>query len=357
MRATVTLTTVLATGALLASCSVATDSDEDEQGTEALGTPEPGSTVTLVTHGDFTLPQGLVRAFEKDSGLQLEIKKVDEGLPTQLALTKGEPLGDVAFGVDNGSATIPLAEGVFADHRADLPEGAEDYVYPGEGGDRLTPVDHGEVCLNVDKAWYAKHDQEPPETLDDVTEPAYEDQLVVSSATGSTPGMLFLLTTIDAYGDDWQGYWERLMDNGTKVAKSWSDAYYGDFTGGGGKGGRPIVLSYNTSPAYTIDEKTQESTTAALPETCISQVEYAGVLENADNPAGGRVVVEWLVSPEVQAAFPENMFMFPVDSSVELPEDWQAHAEVPEDTHDLDADGLAEDRRQWLTEWRDIISR
>lgn len=356
MRASVALTTALTTAALLASCSVATEPDPEEQA-EKFGTPEPGSTVTLVTHGDFSLPKGLIRKFEKDTGLKLRIKKVDEGLPTQLALTAGDPLGDVAFGVDTGSATIPLAEDVFAEYRAELPEGADGYLYPGEGAERLTPVDHGEVCLNVDKAWYAKKGQQPPVTLEDVTKPEHKGQLVVSSATSSTPGMLFLLTTIDKYDDEWTGYWERLMANDAKVAKSWSDAYYGDFTGGGGKGKRPIVLSYNTSPAYTINEKTGKSTTAALLDTCISQVEYAGVLEGSDNPAGGRLVVDWLVSPEVQAAFPENMYMFPVDETVELPADWQAHAQVPEWTHRVDADALADHRQEWLTEWRDIVSR
>lgn len=357
MRAAVIALTAgaLTTGMLLGSCSVATE--DPEKKADAFGTPEPGSTVTLVTHGDFALPDPLVRAFEKDSGLELEITKIDEGLPTQLALTQGDPLGDVAFGIDTGSATIPLGEDVFADYRAELPEGAEGYAYPGAGTERLTPVDHGEVCLNIDKAWYQRKGQQPPATFDDVTEAAYEGQLVVSSATASTPGMLFLLATIDKYGDDWTGYWERLMANGTKVAKSWSDAYYGDFTGGGGKGRRPIVLSYNTSPAYTVDKRSKQSTTAALLETCISQVEYAGVLENADNQAGGRLVVDWLVSPEVQAALPENMYMFPVDSSVELPEDWQAHAQIPEWTHRVDADELADKRQQWLTEWRDIVSR
>ena len=120
----------------------------------------------------------------------------------------------------------------------------------------------------------------------------------VVAATSST-GMAFLLSTIAEYGDAWPGYWEDLMANGAQLTSSWSDAYEVDFTQGGGKGDRPIVLSYDSSPAFTVPEGSDTSTTSALLDTCVEQVEYAGVLAGAENPDGARAV---LLQQEASAA-------------------------------------------------------
>lgn len=353
---------LVSVGALaLSGCSM-TGKEKNPQGTgdtpAASDAPVEGSTVTLVTHGDFTLPAELLAKFQSDTGLVLKVRKVEDGLPNQLALTKDHPLGDVAFGVDNGAAPFVLGEGVFADYQAELPEGASAYLLKGsDDRDRLTPVDHGAVCVNVDLAWFDRTGLEAPATLEDLTLPKYRDLTVVPGATGSTTGLLFLLATMDQYDDEWPDYWSRLVANGADITKDWSDAYYGGFTGGNSGGKRPIVVSYDTSPAFTVDEKTGESTTAALLDTCIQQVEYAGVLENAENPAGARALVDFLVTPEVQAALPDNMYMFPVATGTPLPEQWATHAHQPSRVYSFDADELAENRQDWLAEWRDVTTR
>ena len=122
-----------------------------------------------------------------------------------------------------------------------------------------------------------------------------------------------------AYGEDWPAYWEDLLDNDALVVDGWTDAYYGDFTQGGEGGDRPIVLSYDSSPAFTVPKGSDESTTRALLDTCYRQVEYAGVLAGAANPEGGRELVEFLLSEDVQAALPDSMYVFPVRDGVRAP--------------------------------------
>lgn len=318
---------------------------------------EVGGTVVLVTHSSFALPKKLVRSFESETGIDLETRSAGDGgtLTARLSLTKDNPTGDVAFGVDNTFASRPLDEGVFATYAGDLPAGADEYVLD-EGGDRLTPVDVGNVCVNVDTTWFEREGIEPPQALDDLVDPAYEDLFVTSGASTSSPGMAFLLSTIAEYGEDgWQDYWTDLLANGAKVVDGWEDAYYGDFTQGGGEGERPIVLSYDSSPAFTVQDG--RSTTAALLDTCFRQVEYAGVLEGAANPAGAEAVVDWLVSDEVQAALPTSMYVFPVSDAVEVPADWARYAEQPTEPYEVAPADIAANREQWLTEWTDVISR
>jgi thiamine transport system substrate-binding protein len=321
---------------------------------------DPGAAptrVVLVTHESFVLPKPLEKRFEQESGYDLDVRgSGDAGtLTNKLVLTQDDPLGDVAFGVDNTFASRAVDEGVFAPYQAELPDGAEQYALPGDDNHVLTPVDNASVCINVDDTWFADHDLEPPASLDDLVDPAYRDLLVVPGAATSSPGMAFLLATVAAYGDDWPDYWADLMGNGAKLVDGWSQAYEVDFTQGGGKGDRPIVVSYDSSPAFTVSGGM--TTTSALLDTCFRQVEYAGVLDGAANPDGAEALVDFLLTPEVQAALPDAMYVFPVDSSVEIPSSWARFAEQPEHPYEVDPVSIAEHRDEWLREWSDVTSR
>lgn len=337
------------------SCSLTGGGDDD---------PSPGgggadTEVVLVVHDSFALPDALVADFEQDSGLQLEIRKSGDAgeLTNKLVLTKSDPIGDVVFGVDNAFASRALDEGVFEASDVTLPAGADAYALEGDTDHALVPVDNGNVCVNVDDTYFAEQGIDPPQTLEDLTEPAYEGMFVTPSAANSSPGLAFLLATVAEYGDEWPAYWERLMANGTRIASSWTDAYQVDFTQGGGEGDRPIVTSYDSSPAFTVPEGSTTSTTSALLDTCFLQVEYAATLAGGSNPDGARQVLEWLVSPEVQAALPDSMYVFPVAADAPLPEAWATYAERPTDPKPVDPAEVTEQRDAWLQEWTDITTR
>jgi thiamine transport system substrate-binding protein len=350
-RALGTLSAVTALGLTLTACSAIGEQSEDR----AAASDE----VVLVTHDSFVLPRKVVRQFEKESGYDLVVRAAGDGgtLTNKLVLTKDDPTGDVAFGVDNTFASRALDEGVFAPYDFDRPAGVDDYALPGDDDHALTPVDNGNVCVNVDDTWFADHDLAPPATLDDLTDSAYEDLFVLPGAATSSTGMAFLLATVAEYGDAWPGYWEDLMANGAQLTAGWSDAYEVDFTQGGGKGDRPIVLSYDSSPAFTVPEGSDTSTTSALLDTCFRQVEYAGVLRGAENVPGAEALVRFLVGPQVQAALPESMYVFPVVAGTELPADWASYAEQPTEPYAVDPAEVAAKRDDWLREWSDITSR
>ena len=336
----------------LAACSLVGEKS-DEAGQDG-----GGGTVVLVTHESFQLPKKVVRQFEDESGYDLETRAAGDAgtLATKLVLTKDHPTGDAAFGIDNTFASRAVDEGVFAEHDVTLPTGAEQYALEGESADLLAPIDNGSVCVNVDTTWFAAHGVEPPTSFEDLADPAYEGLFVTPSALSSSPGLAFMLATIAEYGEDWPDYWERLIANDTLVVDGWEDAYFGDFTQGSEKGTRPIVLSYDSSPAFTIADD-GSSTTSALLDTCFRQVEYAGVLEGADNPEGAKALVEFLLSDSVQRELPESMFVFPVVDGVGLPPAWEKHAEQPKSPYRLDPAEIADNREAWLEEWRDIVTR
>ncbi len=346
-----------ATLVALSACSAIGTSDgaatPDDASTAA------GGTVTLVTHESFALSDGLLDAFEERTGLTVEVvQQADAGaLVNQLVLTKDAPLGDLVYGIDNAFASRALDEGVVvpADVTAPAAADAAQYAIPGDDG-ALTAIDLGDVCLNVDTAWFAEHGVAQPTTLESLLDPQYRDLLVVPDPVTSSPGLAFLLATVGAFGQDgWVDYWAGLRDNGLQVADGWSEAYFTDFTAGGGDGPRPVVLSYASSPPYTVPEGGDEPTTAALLDTCFRQVEYAGVLAGAANPQGAALLLDFLLSDDVQADIPGSMYMYPVSSSVDLPQDWARWAPLADEPFEVAPADIAEHREQWLTTWSDAV--
>ena len=218
------------------------------------------------------------------------------------------------------------------------------------------PVDYGDVCINVDHAWFTAQGLAEPVTLEDLTKPEYKDLLVVPNAVTSSPGLSFLLATVGAFGEDgWVDYWTALKANGLKVADGWSDAYFTDFSGGGGGGPRPIVLSYASSPPSTVPEGGTEPTTGALLDTCFRQTEYAGVLEGAANPDGAQELLDFLLSDEVQDDIPVSMYMYPVSPTATLPEEWTAFAPLATDPFEVSPEDISKNREAWLALWSETV--
>jgi len=351
MRRSIALVAAALITTTTTSCSLV--GGDDDSGGDA------GKRVVLVTHESFVMSKELQQEFEQESGYELTVKASGDAgaLTNKLVLTKDDPTGDAVFGIDNTFGSRAIDEGILASYAAELPEGAEEFALEGDEDHELTPVDTGNVCVNVDDTWFEDQRLAAPRNLDDLLRPEYKDLFVTPGATTSSPGLAFLLATIAEYGaDGWQDYWSSLIDNGAKLTEGWTDAYEVDFTQGGGGGDRPIVLSYDSSPAFTTDGE-GGTTTSALLDTCFRQVEYAGVLAGAENPDGAQALVDFMVSRAFQDALPDAMYVFPVDAGAELPPDWAAFAPQPDQALTVDPALIAEHRDDWLRDWSDVTSR
>ena len=211
-------------------------------------------TITLLTHDSFDVTKSVLRDFEDRTGITVKVVPVGDAgqLANRLILASGNPEGDVAFGVDNDQLAELFAKDVFVPYAsAGLGDVAPDLLLDDQH--RVTPVDHGEVCVNIDTRRYVGGTP-VPSSLDDLADPAFRDQLVVENPATSTPGLAFLLATVAAYGDPgFEDYWRRLRDNGVTVVDGWEQAYFGEFSGaGGGEGTHPMVVSYATSPVAEV---------------------------------------------------------------------------------------------------------
>jgi thiamine transport system substrate-binding protein len=363
MRTLLATTTVLA--AVLAACG---DDDNTTSGTTAGTAPAPtvaakNGTITLVTYDAWPEEINKVFAdFTAQTGYGVKFLKAgDTGtMVNKAVLSSGNPEGDVMFGVDNTFLSAAVDAKVYdpytAKGLANVPTAFSSLVPDGEA----TPIDFGDVCINVDTTWFADHELKPPADLDALAEPAYKDLLVVENPASSSPGLAFLLATIVKYGDGgWVDYWKKLRANGVDVVDTWDDAYYSKFSGGG-DGDKPIVVSYASSPPAEVvfaDPPIDKATTASVDSTCFRQVEFAGVLRGTKHPEAARQLVDFLVSERFQKELPLNLFVYPVDTKVALPKVFTDNTKVPAHPATMDPVTIAKNRAAWLQTWTDTVVR
>lgn len=332
---------------LTSSCTLL--ASDDEQG-------ESSTVIELATHDSWSVPKKLIESFERHSGIRLKIRKQGDAgaLTNKLVLTEDNPIADVAYGVDSTFASRALSAGVFAPYTSPEDEhGPQRYSVDSEH--RLSAVDIGDVCVNIDLEWFAEHDMPQPNSYADLAKPRYKDLLVTESPATSSPGLAFLLGTVAEFGaHGWRDYWQQLKANGMRVVSGWTEAYTQSFSRSSG-GDRPIVVSYASSPAAEIGEDGQPSTKALL-DTCYRQIEYAGVLKGTDHPDKARQVVDFLLSQPFQSTVAENMYVYPTRTDVALPQDWKRAAPLPEDPATLDRARVAKHRKQWIEQWRELFT-
>ncbi|MDO5049231.1 MAG: thiamine ABC transporter substrate-binding protein [Actinomycetaceae bacterium] len=339
---------------LLAGCS--SSAPQAGTGSEATELPVADvSEVVVVSYDSMEIPEDVIAKFKEETGYELTVSQLGSGgeLVSQLVLSKENPLGDVAFGIDNLSAYRAIEEGVFADDAPELQAWATEQQIDGAPG--LVPFDQGDVCINVDHEWFAENNLEEPATLDDLADPKYKDLLVAMNPTSSSPGLAFFAATVGAYGDDWTGYWEKLRDNGVKITKGWSDAFEVDYTAGEGDGNRPMMVSYASSPAYSVNEEMTESSTGALLDTCFHQVEYTGVLAGAKNPEGAKAFIDFMLQVPQQEMISEANYMHPINPDANAPEALAKFGQMSDNPHQVDPKTLAENQQDWLLQWTEIM--
>ena len=329
----------------------------------ATPTTEP-RTLRVMTHDSFAISEEVLAAFEAENGVKVQfVKSGDVGTALNKAiLSKDNPLADVFYGVDNTFLSRALDEGIFEAYNSPLLAGIPD-EFKLDAEKRALPVDYGDVCLNYDKAYFAKNSLQPPLTLDDLLKPEYKSLLVVENPATSSPGLAFLLTTIGSYGDPgYLDYWKKLVQNDVLVVDGWETAYNTEFSGAAGKGARPIVVSYNSSPAFEViyaQPPVEQPSTAAIvsPKTCFRQIEFVGILKGNKNRLLAEKWVDFMLSKTFQEDMPMQMFVFPVDPQAKLAEAFTKFLQQPQETAQVTPQDIAAKREVWLKAWTEAVLR
>ena len=339
-------------------------------GCQAVGVPaqEAGSepaTLVLATHDSFAVSEEVLAAFEAANNVQVQVLMLGDAgeALNKILLSKEAPLADLFFGVDNTLLSRALAAEVFVPYASPLLAQIPDELKM-DPQNRLLPVDYGFVNLNADREWFAAAGLPLPQTLADLTEPAYRGLLVVSNPATSSPGLAFLLATIGTLGEEGSlEFWQALQENDLLVTDGWSDAYFSHFTvGSGGSGDRPLVLSYSTSPpadvVYAADGRSEPaSVNLFLPGSAFRQVEFVGLLAGAAQPELAKKWIDFMLDLEFQSEIPLQMFVYPANPKAVVPELFVQFVQRPPDPVVVEPAAIEAHRERWVQAWVERMAR
>lgn len=351
--------------AVLAGCHEPNDADTttyQEMGFDGETWPRlDGVTLTILSHGAFGAFGDAKALFEARTGATVDqIEADDSGSALNRAiLERGDPTFDVLYGVDNVLFSKAMDDDVFEPYRPLLGDRvAAEHVFFGAADDwPATPVDHGYVAIN----WDPRADDLDITSLDDLVTQA--DQFVTPDPRTSTPGLGYLLATIETYGEDgWQDHWRSLFDGGVLITSGWTTAYEQHFSGGygpsaGGLGDRSIVTSYTTSPAYEAyfgANETAEVLTA--PGTTFHQVETMGIVKGTRNLAAAQAWIEFALTDGFQALLAPGMAVYPVVEDVDVEETFGGVDPAPGSFEPvgMDHETIGANIERWVREWTDL---
>ena len=330
---------------------------------KATATPEP-STLVVLTNDSFDIGEEIIAQFEEINNASVTIQKAGSSgqVLNRAILEKGNPSGDLLYGVDNTFLSRAIREEIFIQYKS----GQVDNIpaqFILDDTFHVSPVDYGYVNINYDIAYLDDKGLAPPASLEVLTQPEWDGRLVVENPATSTPGLAFLISTVSYFGEDdeydYLDFWADLKKNNVAVKEGWSEAYYTDFTKYGGD--RPLVVSYATSPAAELffSEGAYEvppTGNVLVDKATFLQIEGIGILKGTNNEALAKKFVDFVLDVPFQEDIPGRMFVYPVNSKAQTPDYFQ-YAEVPTAPSDIDAATIDAKRDDWIDAWTSVVIR
>ena len=200
-----------------------------------------------------------------------------------------------------------------------------------------------------------------PETLDDLTKPAYDGTLVVENPATSSPGLAFVLATIARYGEDgWRDYWSKLRGNGVRVVDDWTTAFEGNFTQGGNDGTYPLVVSYASSPPVAVYFSKPQPDYLADRHAARLLLPTSGARGSAHRyraPRRSTQAGELHALEALPGGHPAPDVRVPGAGGHPLPPVFEKFADVPAEPLSLPARDIGANREEWIAQWTETVLR
>lgn len=361
---------------------------KDLSGTDANQWPSlKGVELTVMDHGAFFGFSEAKTAFEALTGAKVsEITQDDTGTMLSTLLgEKGQPTADVVYGLDNAVYAKAVQNGLLTPYKPKLEHRIQrDLIFFGANATwYATPVDHAYVGVNVDT--HAPSLANTTVTkLTDLT--AHAGQFVTQNPKTSSPGWGFLISTVQTFGEDpngynWKKYWNDLFHDhvigncaascahtGTAlVTKSWGDAYTQHFTagyespvrGGHGQGDRAIVTSYTNSPAYeynTVADVDKVAQNVLADRATWHQVQTMGILNGTKHLAAAQAWIEFTLTDAFQKTRAPSDAVYPVVASIDVSGTYHDVDPAPGSfvAANPDYQYLGRNLDRWLREWTQL---
>ncbi|PWI49224.1 hypothetical protein CEE45_02465 [Candidatus Heimdallarchaeota archaeon B3_Heim] len=296
-------------------------------------------------------------------------------LIVRLEAEKSNPIADVVIGIDNtlihlieDKTTVlePYSPISISQIETNLIQNLDPEQF-------LIPYDYGIISLYYQNQIINSSTNPELEnlTLNSLLTSDLLPMLIVENPKYSSPGLGFLLWIIAVYGDpeinfdgllesNWR-YWWNASRNKITITKSWGDAFNIFFTP---EEGKPIMVSYGTSPAYSYCQWADNSTSAVVTQeddqqNAWLQIEGIGLVKDAPHKENAKQFIDWFLSPALQSEIPEHQWMYPANTEVTLSTCFEESVIHPDEVYRLNdllsPDLLAKNLADWIDQWEQVI--
>lgn len=282
-------------------------------------------------------------AFEEHCGCEMEFLPGD--LLPRIMLEGQNTRADIVIGLNTDVTAKARSTGLFAPHGQDKDELELPIDWT---DDTFLPFDWAYVSFIYDATKIAT----PPASFEELRNMPEDQKVVIQDPRSSISGLALILWVKAVYGDQAEAFWADMAPRILTVTKGWSESY-GLFT----DGEAPMVLSYNTSPAYHIAFEEDDTKKAAIfDEGHYGFFELVAKTSTTDNPHAD-TFMEFVLSDAFQSAIPMTNFSYPsAQTSSEWPEVF-ANLPAPEKTIFLNEDEAEAIRAEAIEEWRRALSQ
>ncbi|AXR82780.1 thiamine ABC transporter substrate-binding protein [Natrarchaeobaculum sulfurireducens] len=276
----------------------------------------------------------------RDQGINYYIERHNEGVGNDAEVYLNVRPHDLVRIDENadGDLFVPIDDGALSN----LDDVGEDYYFDPQ--DRVVPT-----WLSYCSLVYDGRSLEAPGSFEDLLSEEYRGKLALSNPQEGTTGLLFMLWTIDEFGEDgYLEFWNDLLENDARVLDGWSDVYP-QFL----EEEVPMIVSYSNDRVYAKrDEQDLEKHQVGF----LEGQGYANLLGAARFADGtnddlAHEFVDFVLEPDVQAAVAERNVTGPVVESAEPPEVYRDYAEHPDEIVFFDYDELSGNLSTWLEDW------
>ncbi len=303
--------------------------------------------LTVYTYDSFVSDWGpgpkLEKAFEKQCNCDIEFIAQDDGVSivNRLRIERSNTKADVVVGIDDALLEVVRGENLVQPHGLTLTGLKPELKWQDRD---FIPVDYGYFSF----VYNSNKIKKPASSLKELIES--DASVIYQDPRTSTPGQGLMLWVKSVYGDKAPEAWAKLSEHTVTVTKGWWEAYSMFL-----EGGSDYVLSYNTSPAYhMISEGRQNYKAARFSEGHVAQVEVAAITQSCKNKKMAQQFLNFLISPEAQKILPVTNWMSPVIENADLPAAFDSL--IQPERIGFTPEEVADNRTQWLREWRSSAS-
>lgn len=313
------------------------------------------SELTIYTYDSFIsygLPEATNSIFEQRYNCKVNYLSFGDSkeVLNRLLLEKDNPQADIFVGINIDDLDKALSSDLFVSYK---PQNADkvppEYVLDSEW--RLVPFEGpNSIAILYD----SEKIKDPPKSFNDLLKPEFEKTLILEDPRTSGPGMSLLLWTIAVYGEDgYINYWKQLNKTIFHIYPGW-DAAFEAFT----KGEAPMVISYDTDPAYFYHEEQITKYKAVIPEEGgWMYLEFAGIIKGTKKPELAQKYIDFMLSPEFQKEIFAHQWMNPIVPDTPLPE-YAAYVAKASKYLTLPPEEISQKSEQWLQRWiEEVVSQ